>query len=223
MYKIFIVEDDAAIAGMVKKHVESWGCAARCAKDFGDVIGEFAAFQPHLVLMDISLPGYNGYHWCAEIRKLSKVPVIFLSSASENMNILMALSMGGDDFIAKPFDINILNAKVQAMLRRTYDFAAHVDLLECAGVVLNRADATVSYEGQRLELSKNEYRILQVLFENRGKVVRREVLMERLWETDCFVDENTLSVNIARLRKKLEGAGILDLIKTRKGVGYIVE
>lgn len=223
MHRIFIVEDDESIATAIKSQVESWGCEAQRVQDFRNVLSECIAYQPHLVLMDIALPFFNGYHWCSEIRRHSKVPIIFISSASDNMNILMALNMGGDDFIAKPFDLNILTAKVQALLRRTYDFSSHVDLLEHRGIVLNRADASVSYAGERLDLTKNEYRILQVLFENRGKVVRRDTLMERLWETDCFVDENTLSVNMARLRKKLELVGIEDLIRTKKGVGYIVE
>lgn len=223
MHRIFIVEDDESIATAIKSQIESWGCEAQRVQDFRNVLSECIAYQPHLVLMDIALPFFNGYHWCSEIRRHSKVPIIFISSASDNMNILMALNMGGDDFIAKPFDLNILTAKVQALLRRTYDFSSHVDLLEHRGIVLNRADASVSYAGERLDLTKNEYRILQVLFENRGKVVRRDTLMERLWETDCFVDENTLSVNMARLRKKLELVGIEDLIRTKKGVGYIVE
>ncbi len=223
MHRIFIVEDDESIATAIKSQVESWGCEAQRVQDFRNVLSECIAYQPHLVLMDIALPFFNGYHWCSEIRRHSKVPIIFISSASDNMNILMALNMGGDDFIAKPFDLNILTAKVQALLRRTYDFSSHVDLLEHRGIVLNRADASVSYSGERLDLTKNEYRILQVLFENRGKVVRRDTLMERLWETDCFVDENTLSVNMARLRKKLELVGIEDLVRTKKGVGYIVE
>ena len=223
MHRIFIVEDDESIATAIKSQVESWGCEAQRVQDFRNVLSECIAYQPHLVLMDIALPFFNGYHWCSEIRRHSKVPIIFISSASDNMNILMALNMGGDDFIAKPFDLNILTAKVQALLRRTYDFSSHVDLLEHRGIVLNRADASVSYASERLDLTKNEYRILQVLFENRGKVVRRDTLMERLWETDCFVDENTLSVNMARLRKKLELVGIEDLIRTKKGVGYIVE
>ena len=184
MHRIFIVEDDESIATAIKSQVESWGCEAQRVQDFRNVLSECIAYQPHLVLMDIALPFFNGYHWCSEIRR---------------------------------------HSKVQALLRRTYDFSSHVDLLEHRGIVLNRADASVSYSGERLDLTKNEYRILQVLFENRGKVVRRDTLMERLWETDCFVDENTLSVNMARLRKKLELVGIEDLVRTKKGVGYIVE
>ena len=217
--RIFVVEDDAVIASAVKRSVEAWGCDCRVAQNFRCVLQEFAAYDPQLVLMDITLPFYNGYHWCSEIRKLSKVPVIFLSSASDNMNIVMAINMGGDDFIAKPFDLNVLTAKVQAMLRRTYEFAGQSSLLERGGAILS---ASVSYEGRRLELSKNEYRILQVLMQAGGAVVPRETLMQRLWESDSFVDENTLTVNVARLRKKLEGIGLTDYIATKKGLGYSV-
>ena len=220
--RIFVVEDDAVIASAVRKSIEAWGCDCRVVKDFRAVLQEFVSYDPQLVLMDITLPFYNGYHWCAEIRKLSKVPVIFLSSAADNMNIVMAINMGGDDFIAKPFDLNVLTAKVQAMLRRTYEFAGQSSLLERGGAILSANDTSVSYEGRRLELSKNEYRILQVLMQAGGAVVPRETLMQRLWESDSFVDENTLTVNVARLRKKLEGIGLTDYIATKKGLGYSV-
>ena len=220
--KIFVVEDDAVIASAVKRSVEAWGCDCRVAQDFRAVLQEFVAYDPQLVLMDITLPFYNGYHWCSEIRKLSKVPVMFLSSASDNMNIVMAMNMGGDDFIAKPFDLSVLTAKVQAMLRRTYEFAGQSSLLERGGAILAANDSSLSFAGTRLELSKNEYRILQVLMQAGGAIVPRETLMQRLWESDSFVDENTLSVNVARLRKKLEGIGLTDFIVTKKGVGYQV-
>lgn len=223
MYKIFIVEDDAVIAGSLKRQLAAWGWDARCAEDFQNVLGEFASYAPHLVLLDITLPCYNGFYWCTEIRKISKVPVVFLSSASDNMNIVMAMNMGGDDFIAKPFDMTVLTAKIQALLRRTYDFAAQTGLLEHRGAVLNTADASLSYRGQRIDLTKNDYRILKLLLENKGKTVSRESLMTRLWETDCFVDENTLTVNVTRLRKKLEAAGLANFIVTKKGLGYLVE
>ena len=192
--KIFVVEDDAVIASAVKRSVEAWGCGCRVAQDFRAVLQEFAAYDPQLVLMDITLPFYNGYHWCQELRRVSNVPVVFVSSASDNMNIVMAMNMGGDDFIAKPFDLNVLLAKIQAILRRTYDFAAPAPTLEHRGAVLNTADASLTYQGQRIELTKNDYRILQTLLERKGSVVSRETLMEKLWETDSFVDENTLTV-----------------------------
>ena len=221
--KIYLVEDDAVIAAAVARHMEAWGCQVRIAQDFSNILEEFRAFGPQLVLLDIYLPFFNGYHWCTEIRKISQVPIIFLSSASDNMNIVMAMNMGGDDFIAKPFDLEVLTAKVQALLRRTYDFAADTGRLEHRGAVLNLRDATLSYGEERLDLSRNEYRILQVLLENRGRTVSREALMQKLWETDSFVDENTLSVNMNRLRRKLDGMGLEGFIRTKKGLGYLVE
>ena len=225
MYRIFIVEDDSVIAGQIGSHLSSWGCDVRTASDLNDVMKEFAAYAPHLVLLDISLPFYNGYHWCEEIRKVSKVPVVFISSSSDGMNIVMAMNMGADDFISKPFDLNVMTAKVQALLRRTYDFSEAVEagIIEHSGIMLNVNDASLSYEGRKLDLTKNEYRILEVLMRNSGKVVSREDLMVRLWETESFVDENTLTVNMARLRRKLEEHGITDLIKTKKGMGYLID
>jgi len=223
MTKIYLVEDDEVIAGAIRRHIEAWGCEVKTAEDFSNILGEFAAFQPQLVLLDISLPFFNGYHWCREIRRVSKVPIIFLSSASDNMNIVMAMNMGGDDFIAKPFDLDVLTAKLQAMLRRAYDFGGQTGLMEHRGAVLNTGDATLTFQGRRVELTRNEYRILQVLMENKGRTVSRDILMRKLWESDSFVDENTLTVNVTRLRKKLEGAGLTDFIRTKKGMGYLVE
>ena len=223
MYRILLVEDDPGIAQAVCAHLRQWELDARCVQNFRAVMEEFTAFDPQLVLLDISLPFFNGYHWCTQIRAVSRVPVVFLSSASENMNIVMAMNMGADDFIAKPFDLNVLLAKIQAILRRTYDFAAPAPTLEHRGAVLNTADASLMYQGQRIELTKNDYRILQTLLERKGSVVSRETLMEKLWETDSFVDENTLTVNIARLRRKLEAAGLPDYITTKKGLGYLIE
>ena len=223
MYRILIVEDDRGIAGAIKAQAEMWNLEAVCAENFRDVLGEFARVQPHLVLLDITLPFFNGYHWCSEIRRLSNVPIIFISSAADNMNIVMAMSMGADDFIAKPFDGSVLMAKIQALLRRSYDFAAASPLLEHRGAFLDTGDNSLTYGGEKIALTKNEYRILLCLMENKGRVVSREKLMERLWETDSFVDENTLTVNVGRLRKKLDAAGLAGFIATKFGVGYIVE
>ena len=222
MYRILIVEDDAGIARGVEQLIRSWGMEAVIASDFRNVTGEFAACQPHLVLMDIGLPFMNGYHWCSELRRVSKVPIVFLSSASDNMNIIMAMNMGGDDFIPKPFDGNVLIAKIQALLRRTYSFGESAPVLEHRGALLNTGDNSLTYEGKQISLSKNEYRILLVLMKNKGKVVSREKLMEALWQTDEFVDENALTVNVGRLRKKLEAAGLAGFIETKFGVGYLV-
>ena len=223
MYRIFIVEDDAAIAQAVCEQAESWALEARCVSDFRRVAEEAAAYGPHLILLDISLPFFDGYHWCRQIRKSSRVPIIFLSSAADNMNIVMAMNMGADDFIAKPFDQRVLMAKVQALLRRAYDFSQAAPTLSHRGAALNTADQTLRYNGQKIALTKNEYRILLTLLEGRGRVVSRERLMERLWETDSFVDENTLTVNVNRLRKKLDAAGLNGFITTRVGAGYLVE
>lgn len=220
MYRIFVVEDDEIIARSVRRHLESWDYKVACAQDFSAVLAEFSAFAPQLVLMDIKLPFLNGYHWCAEIRKISTVPIIFLSSAADNMNIVMAVNMGADDFIAKPFDLDVLTVKVQAMLRRTYDFSGEGEVLSHQGVFLYPTEATVSYGEDKLELTKNELRILQTLMEHKAQVVSRELLMEKLWESDSFVDENTLSVNVNRLRKKLDGIGLENFIITKKGIGY---
>ena len=220
MFRIFLVEDDPAISGVLERQLSAWNYQVGLVQDFQDVLGDFRTFQPHLVLLDISLPYRNGYHWCEEIRKISKVPILFLSSASDNLNLIMAVNLGGDDFLAKPFDLHVLLAKVQALLRRAYDFGAPEPTLEHRGAVLDPAAATLSYEGQRLSLTKNECRILQTLLEQKGKIVGRDALMQRLWETDSYVDENALTVNVARLRRKLEGAGLEDFITTKKGMGY---
>lgn len=223
MYKILIVEDDETIADGLKNHLGKWNYQAECMTDFKDVMGKFVEFEPQLVLLDIVLPFFNGFHWCQEIRKISKVPIIFLSSANDNMNIVMAMNMGGDEFIEKPFDLNVVTAKVQAVLRRTYEFRGTADVMEWNGAILNLADATVLYQDQKLELSKNEFKILQILLENTGKIVSRESIMTRLWDSNEFIDDNTLTVNVARLRKKMEQIGLGGKIITKKGIGYMVE
>lgn len=223
MYRLLIVEDDKGIAEAIKAQAVMWDLEVYIVQNFRNVMSEFAEFAPHIVLLDIALPFFNGYHWCSEIRKVSKVPIIFISSASDNMNMVMAMNMGGDDFIAKPFDRNVLMAKLQAMLRRTYDFATAVPILEHRGALLNTGENTLTYREEKISLSKNEFRILLVLMENKGQVVSREKLMEQLWETDSFVDENTLSVNVNRLRKRLEAVGLHSFITTKFGVGYLIE
>ncbi len=222
MYKILIVEDDDVIAKVVSEHLDRWGFEVHCTQDFSNVLGDFVKFEPHLVLMDISLPFYNGYYWCAEIRKLSSTPVIFISSVSDNMNIVMAVNMGGDDFIPKPFDLEVLRVKIQALLRRTYSYNEQSVWLEHKGILFNTLDGTIMYQDQKIELTRNEFKIMHVLFENIGRTVSREQIMKRLWDDDCFVDDNTLTVNMNRLRKKLEEASITGLIQTRKGIGYMI-
>ncbi len=215
-----MVEDDEIIARSIREHLQAWNYDVCCVEDFSNVVAEFVRFDPQLVLMDITLPFFNGYHWCSEIRKISKVPVIFLSSAADNMNIVMAVNMGADDFIPKPFDLEVLTVKIQAMLRRSYDFAGTGSMLEHKGAILNLNETTLTYQEQKIELTKNEFRILEILMENKEKVVSRETLMTKLWESDNYVDENTLSVNVNRLRKKLEALGLEEFILTKKGIGY---
>lgn len=223
MYRIFIVEDDAVIAKILKEHLEKWDYQVDIACDLKNVTDEFEKINPHVVLMDISLPFYNGYHWCTQIRSKSNVPVIFISSMNENMNIVMAINMGGDDFISKPFDLNVVTAKIQAIIRRTYSFSKEQDFINYNQVRLNLSDCTIMSDDKKIELTKNEYRIMLSLMENAGHIVPRDKLMEKLWESEAFVDDNTLTVNINRLRKKLEENGIQNFIKTKKGTGYIIE
>ena len=223
MYRILIVEDDMTIAKVLAAHLEKWGYETRCAENFKNIMNDFLDFEPQLLMLDIGLPFFNGFHWCQEIRKVSQVPIMFLSSLDDNMNIVMAMNMGGDEFIEKPFDLNVVTAKVQALLRRTYAFQGSSNLLEHDGIMLNLGDATVLYQDQKVELTKNEFRILQILFERAGKIVSRDEIIERLWDSDEFIDDNTLTVNVARLRKKLESVGRKDMIRTKKGIGYMVE
>ena len=220
MHKILLVEDDEVIRQQVKKILEQWEYEIVLVEDFMEVLSLFVKEEPHLVLMDIGLPLFNGYHWCQEIRKVSKVPIMFLSSRDQAMDIVMAINMGGDDFVTKPFDQNVLLAKIQGLLRRSYEFGKDQSLLEYMGVILNLKAMDLVYQGEVVSLTKNEFQILQVLFERSGNIVSREDLMKELWNSDFFIDDNTLSVNVARLRKKLEAVGLKDFIETKKGVGY---
>lgn len=219
-YKILLIEDDGVICQEIHNYLVSWGYEVKTIKDFNHVIEEFEEFLPHLVLLDITLPFYNGFYWCSEIRKRSKVPVVFVSSANDNMNIVMAVNMGGDDFIAKPFDLQVLSAKIQAMLRRTYSFVGETKVLSYHDILLNLNSMQLEYKAEKIELTKNEFRILEMLFLNPGEVVDREAIIKRLWEEECFIDDNTLAVNMTRLRKKLSEQKVPDIIYTKKGVGY---
>ena len=223
MFKMMVVEDDLTIAKTISEHLGKWGYDVTYVTDFRNVAEQVKQLEPQLILLDIALPFYNGFHWCNEIRKFSKVPIMFISSASDNMNIVMAMNMGGDDFIAKPFDLHVLTAKVGALLRRTYSYQGQVHVLEYNGVVLNLSDATLNYQDHKIELTKNDFKIVQLLMENAGRVVSREEIMQRLWESDQYVDDNTLTVNITRLRKKLAEVGLAQWIVTKKGLGYMVE
>lgn len=222
MYRIFMIEDDQGILEAVKNKGEKWELQIIGVKNFRSILSEFSAGQPHLVIMDIGLPAFDGYYWCKEIRKISNVPIIFLSSASDCMNMVMAMNMGGDDFIAKPFDYDLLIAKIQALLRRAYDFTSNMSILEHRGAFLNVENATITYQDASIALTKNEQRILALLMENKGCIVSRERLMDALWESDCYIDDNTLTVNVNRLRKKLEANGLKDFIQTKFGAGYYI-
>ena len=222
MYRIFLVEDDRALALELQRQLEQCGNEVRLVSDFRAVLDEVRAYDPQLVLMDIMLPYQNGYYWTAEIRKFSTVPIVFLSSASDGMNIVMAINMGGDDFIAKPVEPMVLQSKVQAILRRSYELRDTQSTMAFCGAELNVNDGSVRFGGERLELTKNELRILRTLLENRGRIVSRDTLMLRLWNDDCFVEENTLTVNVTRLRRKLESIGLRDVIVTKPGSGYII-
>lgn len=220
MYRILIVEDDRTIAQLLAEYLQRWGFDAEYAEDFSDVTGTFLTFQPHLVLLDISLPFYDGYYWCAEIRKRSKVPVLFLSSRTENMDIVMAMNMGGDDYIVKPFSMEVVVAKIHALLRRAYSYQGETTVLTAQGAVLELGAGVLNVGGAQIELTKNELKILRILMEHKNSVVTREEIMQNLWDSGSFVDDNTLTVNINRLRKKLSKAGLHDFIATKKGVGY---
>lgn len=222
MYKILIVEDDNTIAKRLASHLKKWNYKTVCVRDFKNVMEEFKKTDPQLVILDIGLPFYNGFYWCQEIRKLSNVPIIFLSSMNDNMNIVMAMNMGGDEFIEKPFDLNVVTAKVQAVLRRAYALQGTANIIEHGEMLLNLGDASLTIAGQKIELTKNAFKICQMFFESAGKFVTRDAIMTSLWESDEFIDDNTLTVNVARLRKKLEEAGMHDVIRTKKGIGYML-
>ncbi len=223
MYRILIVEDDMTIAKTIKEALGKWDYEVMYVTDFRNITEQVIKFDPHLILLDVMLPFYNGYHWCNEIRKFTKVPILFISSAGDNMNIVMAINMGGDDFLVKPFDLNVLTAKIGALIRRTYSFQGKLNVIELNGVVLNLNDSTLMHDNKKIELTKNEFKIMQLLMESAGKVVSREDIMQRLWESDEFIDDNTLTVNVTRLRKKLSESGLEQYIITKKGMGYMVE
>lgn len=222
-YKIYLVEDDGDIAKKIQQHLERWVYQVEIVKDFQNILGEIIQLQPHLIIMDITLPYYNGFYWCSEIRKLFKIPIVFISSASDNMNIVMAMDMGGDDFIVKPFDLTVLTAKIGAIIRRSYSYAGQINVLEHKNVILNLLDATVTYQGEKAEFSKNEFLILALLMENKGSIVSRDTIIMQLWDNENFIDDNTLTVNITRIRKKLKEIGVVDFIKTKKGIGYLID
>lgn len=221
-YKILIIEDDNVIAESIKKHLEKWEYQVQCVTDFKEVLRDVTSFKPELIILDITLPFYNGFYWCGEIRKFTKVPILFISSADDKMNIVMAMDMGGDDFVSKPFDLTVLTAKINALLRRSYSFNTNLNILEHNGVILNLSDAIISNGDKSVELTKNEFKIMQLLMENAGEMVKRDTIMINLWDSDSFIDDNTLTVNLTRIRKKLSQIGVDDYIITKRGIGYLI-
>ncbi|MBD8112749.1 response regulator transcription factor [Priestia megaterium] len=221
--KILIVEDDDKIYELVKEKFEQWSFEVAGVEDFQKVMEVFIAESPELVILDVNLPVYDGFYWCQQIRTVSKTPIVFLSSREHPMDIVMAMNVGADDYIQKPFNLDVLVAKVQALLRRTYSYGDTIsDVIDWNGAVLDLKKGSLHYNDQEIRLTKNEFFILRLLLEERGKIVSREELMRRLWEDEKFVSDNTLSVNITRIRTKLEDIGLNDKIVTKKGQGYLV-
>ena len=224
MFKVLIVEDDNNIADIIKDNLEKWGYAAKTIVSFNKVLEEFSEFSPHLVLMDVTLPCYDGFYWCNKIRAVSKVPVIFLSSRSSNMDVIMAVNNGGDDYITKPFSMEVLLAKISAIMRRAYSYVeVNLDTLEYKGAILSLKNNTLLYNKKDVILTRNEFKILHLLMKNNNTIVSRETIMQELWQDENFIDDNTLTVNVNRLRKKLTEIGLVDLIKTVVNQGYIVK
>jgi len=219
---IFVVEDDKAIFDSVKERLEQWSFNVTGPDDFHDVMVNFINVKPHLVIMDIQLPAYDGFHWCREIRAISKVPIIFLSSRDHPMDMVMSMNMGADDYVQKPFHSDVLLAKIQALLRRTYAYGEEApDVLEWNGAMIDMKRSIIRLDGNEVELTKNEFFILAVLVQANGKIVSRDELIRKLWDDERFVNDNTLTVNVTRLRQKLGELGLGNAIVTKKGLGYM--
>lgn len=218
--KIFIVEDDENIVELLGDELRQWGYETKAVKDFNDVANEIGRYNPNLVLMDITLPYYNGFYWTQKIRQNSNVPIIFISSHNNQVDMVSAMQFGADDYITKPIDINITRVKIQAILRRTYEYTMPVDKPVFEGISLDISKAKLLGEGFCIDLTKTELLILEYLFNMRGKIAKREDIMNHCWQGDDFIDDNTLAVNITRLRKKLRGVGYKEFIQTKKGMGY---
>lgn len=220
MFKIMVVEDDMTISKLVRRNLEKWGYEVYIIEDFSKVVEEFTKFNPNLILMDVNLPFFNGFYWCEKIREISQVPIIFLSSNQEKMDMIMAMNMGADDYITKPFDMDLLITKIQTLLRRTYSFKETMDILQFKEIILDLRNSRLLFKDEIIDLSKNEFIILKVFFENINKYVSKDDLIRELWDSDSFIDDNTLAVNISRLRNKLRDYGMEDIISNKKGIGY---
>ncbi|MFL0197212.1 response regulator transcription factor [Clostridium sp. WILCCON 0269] len=223
MYKIMIIEDDKTLSDNIMEILVKWDFNAYGIRDYSNILSEFIENKPHLVVIDINLPYFDGFYWCNKIREMSKCPIIFLSSRDSNMDIIMAVNMGADDYITKPFSMDVLIAKISALIRRAYSYREEAqELLECNGAVLNLTYKTLSYDETEIELTRNEFKIMLLLIKNSGKTISRERIMRTLWDDDNFISDNTLTVNINRLRMRLKDIGLCDFIKTKKGRGYII-
>ncbi|AWH77202.1 response regulator transcription factor [Clostridioides difficile] len=223
MFKIMVVEDDVSLKNIIAKCLTKWGHDVHQIENLENIIEEFKNYNPELVLLDINLPFYDGFHWCNEIRKISKVPIIFISSRNSNLDVIMGVNLGADDYIQKPFSVDVLVAKVNALLRRTYNFVDNnSNQIIHNGVTLDLSTATINYEDNTIELTKNEIKILHELMKYKGQIVSRNKLMKKLWDNDWFVDDNTLTVNVNRIRSKLNEIGLEDFIETKRGLGYII-
>ena len=221
MYKVMIVEDDRSLCKEIAEGLSRWGFITKIADTFDDLLAEFTQNIPHLVLMDINLPCFDGFYWCRKIREVSKVPIIFLSSRDSNMDIVMAINMGGDDYITKPFSMDVLLAKINGLVRSTYSYGDESpEVIEYKGAILNVLNNTLIYKDGKISLTKNEFKILYMLMKNQGSIISRQRIMRSLWEDESFIDDNTLTVNVNRLRNKLESIGLKDFITTKKGQGY---
>ena len=220
--KILIVEDDNDIAEILANELSVWGYDTVCVKDFNNVLDEFKSEKPELVLMDIILPYFNGFYWCQKIREVSKVPLMFISSKSEDIDIVQAMQFGGDDYIVKPINIQVVRAKIVALLRRSYDFVEETDYLIFGNVKLLLSAAKLEFMGKVAELTRTELMILETLFKDKGAVSKRDKIMDKCWQEENFIDDNTLAVNMTRLRKKLAEIGLDDFIQTKKRIGYFL-
>lgn len=223
MQKILIVEDDEKLRSELEIFLQNNGYQVSTLKTFNNTINDILEINPNVLLLDINLPGADGEYICKEIRKQSNMGIIIVTSRDNELDELISLNYGADHYITKPFNIQILLAKISSLLRRTDSNKDIKDKIDAKEFVLNISNSTIERSGKTIELTKNEYKILKYLIENRGKIVSREDIMECLWESESFIDDNTLSVNITRLRNKLEELDLKELIETRRGQGYILK
>lgn len=221
--RILLIEDDSTLAKEIKQYCEKWGMEVLCATRFDQLLQEVETIKPKLILLDINLPFYDGFYWCEQIRKTSTVPVLFISSRDGNQDKIMAISTGGDDYIQKPFALDYLMAKIQAILRRTYEYQNHIQMQVADEVIYDFSKGQLLVKGQSVELTRMENKILSILLKNRGKIVSREELMMQIWSTDEFISDGSLTTSISRLKTKIKrDTGIEDLIITKKGQGYLI-